>query len=130
MAANLVKHQNQQGLTLVEVLVATTILSMVVLAVANVLITGRLANYSAKQKSVAINLAQGKMEEILAQEITSPQPPQAGSFNDMPGYKYTYYIEDYKIDANSFWAIHVTVYYDHNGKPQNEASLFTLKRKG
>lgn len=123
---------NKKGLTLVEVMVATSILAIVLLVVANVMITGQQATASSQQQTLSVNLAQGLMEEILALEVQSISPkvltnPEA--FTEAPGYKYTYKIEDYVSD-NNLWAITVSVFYDDNGKRKNEVTLYTLKRKG
>lgn len=120
----------KKGLTLVEILVATSLLAMIILAVSNVLITGLVAANSAKQQTIAVNLAQGKMEEILAQNIVSPKETTGPEdFNEVPGYKYIYKIEQYPSSDN-LWAVTVTVYYDKNGQQANEVTLYTLKRKG
>ncbi|MEW6696446.1 MAG: type IV pilus modification PilV family protein [Bacillota bacterium] len=122
----------RKGLTLVEVMVATSILAIILLVAANVMITGQQATASSQQQTLSVNLAQGLMEEILAQEVQNISPkgltnPEA--FTEAPGYKYTYKIEDYVSD-NNLWAITVSVFYDDNGQRKNEVTLYTLKRKG
>ncbi len=129
------------GFTLVEVLVATTLLAMVVLAVANMLITGRLAAGTSKQQITAVNLAQAVLEERLAG--SDPGPSVAASpLDGKSGYQaYKNYFYQVEVDPEpviqgkrdaDFYGLTVHVYYQDPGSSQarGKVTLYTLKRKG
>ncbi len=59
--------EGQEGFTLIEVLAACVILAVVAVPLVQMLWVGNLVGYKASQKTIAVNIAQGKMEELLAQ---------------------------------------------------------------
>jgi len=131
----------KKGLTLVEILVATSLLAMVILAVSNVLITGLVADNSAKQQTIAVNLAQAIMEERLAtadpgNSVSQTPIDQKPGFENYKGYYYEVAVDNKAIinnsNDNNFYSITVKVYYmdQNNNQPQNTVSLYTIKRKG
>lgn len=61
------KMADKSGFTLVEVLAAFTIFVIAIVPLVQMLWVGNLVGDQALQKTVALNIAQGKMEEILAQ---------------------------------------------------------------
>ncbi|MEW6065405.1 hypothetical protein P378_19780 [Desulforamulus profundi] len=135
----------KKGLTLVEILVATSLLAMVILAVSNVLITGLVAANSAKEQTIAVNLAQAIMEERLATADPGnsvPRTPidQKPGFENYKGYYYEVAVDNKAVIKSSngttndtnFYSITVKVYYldQNNNQPKNTVSLYTIKRKG
>jgi type IV pilus assembly protein PilV len=57
---------NQQGFTLIEILIAITIFSIGILAVATMQVSSIKGNSSANGLSEAVTLAQDKMEELMS----------------------------------------------------------------
>ena len=66
------KSQKDQGFTLIEVLIAISIFSIGLLAVATMQITSIKVNSTAGQITDRITLAQDKLEELMALPYSSP----------------------------------------------------------
>lgn len=63
---------NQQGMTLVEVLIALTILAVGLLAIASMQITAIRANFSSNVRSTAVAAGQGVVEDLVARAENDP----------------------------------------------------------
>lgn len=77
-------HTGESGLTLVEVVVATLLLGLGILTALTVLTTGMKYNNINRDKAVAVNLAQNKMEEWKFKDIT-PDIAKITSSPSAPG---------------------------------------------
>jgi type IV pilus assembly protein PilV len=64
--------RNQQGFTLVELLVALTIFALGLLSVAGMQVTAMRTNSSANTLTAATAVAEGVLEEVLARPIDDP----------------------------------------------------------
>lgn len=71
------RRTHRGGLTLVECMIATGILSVAVLAVSEAIVAGHAHSRSAMQSAEAADLASALMEEILALAYHDPQGPAA-----------------------------------------------------
>ncbi len=67
------KRRGRRGVTLVEAIVATVVLSVAVAAVSTALIAGTQQAYASVDAKRATQLAQAMMEEILAQPYNDPE---------------------------------------------------------
>ena len=65
-----VAHQSERGFTLVEIMVATVILSIGLLASASMQLSAVRVNSSANGMTAATNLAQSSLEELMARQYT------------------------------------------------------------
>ncbi len=65
---------SRQGFSLIETLIALSILIIAVLALVQLFPMGLKASYKAKQITVATNLAQAKVEEIISQSYSQINP--------------------------------------------------------
>jgi prepilin-type N-terminal cleavage/methylation domain-containing protein len=80
------------GFSLIEVLVATAVLTLGVASLAQVIVVSARANRIANTTSTALLLAERKMEELVVETGSGPSPPDALVVNT-PGFT------DY-LDAN------------------------------
>ena len=80
----LTPDMKNRGFSLLEVLVAITILSTAGLTLAHVFVVGASANRGARTTTVAVLLAQEKLEELRA-ATPGPSPPDSLRL-DVPGY--------------------------------------------
>jgi prepilin-type N-terminal cleavage/methylation domain-containing protein len=115
--------------TLVEVLVATTILVLVVATAVNLLVSGKMAAQAAWEDTVAVSAGQAVMEELLAGSLAGGErQDEPRSFPGASGYAYTYSVETYQPDERLV-QVRVTVHYRHQGR-ERQLELVTLKRRG
>lgn len=79
--------ETEKGFTLIEIIVASLILFVVAVPLTHAFFQGRFLAVSAGDKTIALNLAQQKMEEIIAQgsaaEVAATPFP-----GDYAGYSY------------------------------------------
>jgi len=71
---------NDRGYTLIEILIAVTIFSIGILAVAGMQVTAMSANYRASRSTSLIVNAQTKLEELIALPYDDPWLETAGNF--------------------------------------------------
>lgn len=74
-----------RAFTLVECLLATSVLSVAVLAVAQALTAGQAQTYEALHQARAMQLAKAMMEEVLAQPRVDPQTPGSATIGPEAG---------------------------------------------
>lgn len=74
------KHQNE-GFTLIEVIVSITILSIIAIAFLPVFTTSSGMVFHAGNKSVALNRAQMEMENLIADKTVRTSPPIQNTAN-------------------------------------------------
>lgn len=135
--------QNQQGLTLVEVVVATLLLSIGILTALTLLSTGVTVNAINRDKVRAMNIAEQYMEIWKYRDLSSPDP----DFR-FPGYIDISYVstgdsypkteDNYNIkvifnpasdpspDPASLVTVKINVSWDRNGT--KEVSLVTVRQ--
>lgn len=118
--------KEKRALTLLETVMAIGLLTILILSFSGVMLTGQLAAHSAKEQTIGLNLAQAKMEEILAGKLDSARAG-SGSFEHFPNYRYQFEIERYHANT-SLWAVRVLVFRVQEDRSRNEVALFTLKR--
>lgn len=94
---------NEKGFTLAEAVVAQMILMIVALATLNGFIIGFKFNAESEDKTVATNIAQQKLEEIIKAFITNPNnmgnlhPAGITLFSSLPQ------ITPYYVSINGVW---------------------------
>jgi len=67
-------QSNEKGFTLVELLVALTLMAIGILAVVQMQIVAIKSNSIAQKLTVATNIAQGVMDDILSWDVSDPPP--------------------------------------------------------
>jgi len=67
-------QSNEKGFTLVELLVALTLMAIGILAVVQMQIVAIQSNSIAQKLTVATNIAQGVMDDILSWDLNHPPP--------------------------------------------------------
>lgn len=117
---------NEKGLTLVEVLFAVIILAVALIPMLTMFTTGERFNAGARKMSTAVNLAQGKLEELKNtpfKDITDVTP--ATPFLS-PNAAYRYVID---VDqTGDLKTVTVAVYY-REGETDRQVTLTMEKRK-
>ena len=108
LARHISKPTGQEGLTLVEVIIAISILTIGLLAVASMQIMAINSNSFANRVTVATNLAQEKLEDLMALPYTTafldPALVGGGPYSEpdsLPGYTITWQVVDDSPVANS-----------------------------
>lgn len=115
------------GLTLLETVVATGLLAMLILAFSNAILTGQLALAGSEEQTIALNLAQARLETLLAQPITGAST--GTGIETEAGFAYQYVVEEYGANPGH-WAVSVTVHTLKAGSKGSQVTLLTLKQKG
>ncbi|MCC7416823.1 MAG: prepilin-type N-terminal cleavage/methylation domain-containing protein [Acidobacteria bacterium] len=77
--------RSSRGVSLVEVLVATTVMSVGITALAHLFVLAMAANVRARASTIATMLAQEKMEQLRADGDLAPSPAGALA-RDLAGY--------------------------------------------
>lgn len=70
--------KDEQGFTLIEIIAAFVILTVVAVPLSQILLQGNLLADNARKKTIALNIAQQKMEELIAQGCVTDK--DAGQF--------------------------------------------------
>ena len=85
-----INRKSQSGFTLIEVVVAMTILVMFLVPILGA-ISGGMKNIStAKRRSVALMLAQNKMMELEMMPVPEAEGVEEGDFPEFPDYRWQY----------------------------------------
>ncbi|RYD06840.1 hypothetical protein N752_02095 [Desulforamulus aquiferis] len=104
---------------MLETVTATGLLAVLIVSFSGVMSTALFTAHIAREQSVALYLAQAKMEEILSSR-GNQERTASGSFEQFPGYVYEYKVEKYK--QSDLLAIKVQVL---DGKRINSAARWS-----
>ena len=115
------KMRNNNGFTLIEVILALVITAMGVTIVAQGFDVGGRASVSAQYRTKAVWLAEMKMTEIEIGEIAVNIGDQ-GTFDDNPLFQYT--IESDTTDHTNLYEVNVTIIWEE----RNAEHSYTLTR--
>jgi type II secretory pathway pseudopilin PulG len=79
-------RRREAGVTLVELLIATFLLALILLAIAPLFITSVKSNYAANEYTSIHNIARDRLEQLMSLPFNDPQLDAAGSpfSNDLP----------------------------------------------
>jgi len=123
MSLSRLLNKNQRGASLIEVMVALVLLSIIAVAFLGGLSTAFKANYIVDERSTAQSLAQSQMEYIKSQDYKSSGAYAELDEDDVP--------EDYDIDlsvesiGDGLQKITAKIY--HNDDEHAEPPLFALE---
>jgi type II secretion system protein I len=123
----ILSSRHDRAFTLIEVLVAAAILVLVAATAVNLMVSGKMAAKAAWEDTVAVNIAQAVMEELLAKR-NLPVEEQYGEFKDESGKKIRYKCSISSV-SEQLVQVRVTVYYQYQGR-ERQLELVTLKRRG
>ena len=114
----------KRGFTILEAMIAVTILSVGILALIRVMPVGSKGSKISEQITVASMLAQAKIEELRKDSLSNwPPPDSAGNFTDQeyPDYEYKIDLFDYPYDGTIPYLQGVTIsVYWPRGKPTDQ----------
>ncbi|MBI5591881.1 MAG: prepilin-type N-terminal cleavage/methylation domain-containing protein [Deltaproteobacteria bacterium] len=115
------KFYNNFGYNLIEVFIAMAVLSIVLLGMASLINITVTINRNSAEKTVAITLAQGKMEEMITKgylNLPSTDQTVTEAYDDMANYPSYKRITDIKIDKpdTDIKLISVDVYWNNNNR--------------
>jgi prepilin-type N-terminal cleavage/methylation domain-containing protein len=121
---------NSRGYSLIEVFSAMAILSVVLLGMAGLINITVGINRNSAEKTVAITLAQDKMEETIAKgylNLSSTNPATAEDYGDMVNYLSYRRITDIKVDkpGAELTLITVDVYWNNDRRRVRLQSLIS-----
>lgn len=118
--------RDEQGFTLVEVVVALFILVTVVLGMLNVYNTGFILTEKAGDRTAALNLAQRKLEEIKG----GISPVSGTTGQSVGGFTYQINVQDVSsADYPNLYQVEITVQYPTANDRSGELSLTTMVRE-
>ncbi len=83
-------RKNQDGFTLIEVVVAMTILVMFLVPILGAISGGMKNIATAKRRSAALMLAQDKMTELEMMPVPETEGSESGDFSEFPDYRWEY----------------------------------------
>ena len=85
MSARTHLRRREAGVTLVELLIATFLLALILLAIAPLFISSVKSNYSANEYTSIHNIARDRLEQLMSLPFNDVQlAPTAGTLNDLP----------------------------------------------
>ena len=126
--------KNQSGMSLIEVMVALVILSILTVPLFSYFVTGNVYSATARKDIAAMSLAQEKLEEIKTRPYNSVQTeqtepahlpiPVTGRYNNLFSYK----IIVVENAPRSLKTATVTIYYQEQGRDR-QVSLTTERLK-
>ncbi|KKM10860.1 hypothetical protein SY88_11445 [Clostridiales bacterium PH28_bin88] len=117
--------KDEEGLTLVEVVVAILILGVALVPVMSMFSSGLLVYSKAKEDTIALALAQGKMEELFAVPSANLDNEGPQSFpGEFASYAYRVEVGNYGDPMLKLIQVTVIVYPQDN--PAKETRLVTL----
>ena len=130
-----------KGLTLIEVVAAVTVFSLVVFGLLSSVENDTRGLHEAKNLRIALRLAQEKMDELVVWHLTAPEGenfPTTGEWEDYPGYSWA--VEQEEIDLRTQDEINenkdpytvmkttLTVRYPKAGGKKGEVKLCAILR--
>jgi general secretion pathway protein I len=127
-------NHGEAGFSLLEVLIATTIISLTMIALLQLLLVGFKAKIAARQRTAAIILAEKILQEFVSHDKLTERKYQG----ELEGYQYQAQIEpQYEISTTAAdtkgvcYFIQVTVYWLEKGttKSINLQTMRTLVQK-
>lgn len=113
----------EDGFTLIEIVISMLILAMLVLFYVSSTTTSFSGTQIAGEKTIALNLARQKIEEIKANNNKTTQPSSNVALSTV-GYTYDLAIAPFQ-GSSRIYSVTVTVHYIFNSKNQ-DLSLSTL----
>ena len=126
--------KDQSGMSLIEVMVALVILSILTVPLFSYFVTGNVYSATARKDIAAMSLAQEKLEEIKTRPYNSVQTertepahlpiPVTGRYNNLFSYK----IIVVENASRSLKTATVTIYYQEQGRDR-QVSLTTERLK-
>jgi len=120
--------KNQSGMSLIEVMVALLILSILTVPLISYFVTGNVYTATARNDIAAMSLAQEKLEEIKAKSynlvLTEQTIQITGRYNDI----FSYGIIVHENASRSLKTATVTIYYKEQDRDR-QVSLTTDKLK-
>jgi prepilin-type N-terminal cleavage/methylation domain-containing protein len=91
VGGNSLRHRQERGFSLAEVLIALALLSVILIAVMNLVTLGVRRVYSGRKMTAATNLAQAVMEKVnTSMTATTPPPPSPAAQIGAPTGNSTY----------------------------------------
>lgn len=117
--------ENEQGFTLIEVIVAFSIITLVMVPLLQILYFNEKVSTEVRAEDVALFLAQAKMEELKSYNFESLVNTSKTAFPGHPGYFYTVSIEP---ESDFLKRIIITISYGPEGK-EKELLLTGYKAK-
>ena len=103
----------KQGFTLLEVLIATVLFTVGVTVIIGLFGTGFIGGFDAENTSIAMNLAQQKMEEVRNLSFDDIIDETEDPVTDFPGFKRE--VDETESPAG-LKQVTVTVYWTHKGE--------------
>ena len=106
------------GFTLLEILIALIIFTLAVVVIAGLFSTGLISSLDSENTTIAMNLAQRRMEEIRNLGFTNINDEFKGNVADFPGFQREVEISDPPGDpmTDDLKEITVTVYWTYKGE--------------
>jgi type II secretory pathway pseudopilin PulG len=129
--------KNEDGFTYLEIILSLLIVTVTLIPILNMFSGGQERYHRSTDNTIAINLAQKKMEEIVGSNLDTFQenPDTWLEFSDYPGYYYQVDIippeagSSLPKDKLNLYEIHVKVQYQVSGKTQSiEISTYSAKK--
>lgn len=97
------------GMSLIEVTIALVIMGIVGISLLSLFVNGRTSTAAAEREVTAVNLAQGKLEEIKSTPYSRiPVGSWGGSFASVSGYTYRVHVG---VSEHNTKTVTVAVYY-------------------
>src|SRR5437763_15636013 len=116
LAARCSASARRRGVSLLESLVSVAILFISVISINQLLDTAGQQAERVRQRSLAAQLCQSKMAEVVAGIV--PLSGQSGEVEDLPGWEWTVEAEEH--DVSGLWRVRVSA------RRQNEDAAWSL----
>jgi hypothetical protein len=80
-------RRGEAGVSLVELIIATFLIALILLAIAPLFITSVKSNYAGNEYTSIHNIARDRLEQLMSLPFNDPQlDPTTGTANDLPQY--------------------------------------------
>ncbi|MBM7622735.1 prepilin-type N-terminal cleavage/methylation domain-containing protein [Sporohalobacter salinus] len=115
--------QQERGMTLIEVLVGITILAVILISILGYFVRSTKVVSETEKRSIALNLAQKKMEELKGMEFDnlSEEDEDYGDIDDYPEFKREV---DLELEESNLQGVTVIVSWQ-SGDSENSIRLET-----